>query len=137
MAYVCKGCGKQATEDQVVNAAGRVKDLDALMRGETPWICSACHLRYLQGKTAERPMALQLCSMEDLIAELFARHEHVVIGFRFTPVDGVNEVREGIYQKGDFRTCQGLAMGIGLHVEAMIQASRMGREQHRTEGDDV
>lgn len=31
MAYVCKGCGKQATEDQVVNAAGRVKDLDALM----------------------------------------------------------------------------------------------------------
>lgn len=85
---------------------------------------------------AERPMSLQLASMDDLVQELASRNQHTVIGFRTIPVNGVNQVVEGFYVYGDFRMCQGLAQGLITHVDGMIVASRTRREEKMIEAPD-
>ncbi len=131
LSYTCKGCGKQATNEQILNAAGRVNDLDSLLKGQTPWICAQCHLRYLQGlaKPATTSPPLNLATNQQLIDELRARFQHCIIAFRSIPVEGQNEAMEGLYHSGDYRMCQGLALGMANRIEREIQAACTRREE--------
>lgn len=140
MTYQCKGCNKPATEEQILDAAGRVKDIEALLNGQTPWICAACHLKYLEGsKKRTQGTPLQLASTEELIRELLSRHQHTIIAFRTVPIEGVNDAMEGLYHHGDYRMCQGLAQGVIGKMERDIVAAtdRRRSEFEHEEADDV
>ena len=133
----CKDCGREATEEQVYNAAEKCKDLNAMMQGLTSWQCTVCRTREVAA--LQRVTPIELASTEDLVKELMKRYDNLVIAFRAVPVQGVNEVTEEIYQRGDYRLCQGLGMGIVNWCERHIIASRDRRLSldEQQEADDV
>lgn len=134
----CKECGREATEEQVFDAASKVQDLDSLMKGAMLWQCTLCRakesaLRHaindeiraelIKLRGAVSTNSLQLLTTEALIAELFKRYPHVLVAFRTLPIEGVNESTEGQFIHGDYRMCQGLALGIANRCERDIVAS--------------
>ena len=108
----CKDCGREATEEQ---------DLNAMMQGLTSWQCTVCRTREVAARQRVQP--LELHSTEDLVKELLRRYDHVIVAYRTIPVKGVNDAMEGQYLNGDYRMCQGLATGIISKVERDILAS--------------
>ena len=121
--YTCKDCGRQATKEQVFSAAEKCKDLSAMMQGLTPWQCKECRLCETSKPGAITPTKatpLNLASTKDIIDELWGRYDHCIVAFQSTPVEGVNEVAEGLYHKGNYRMCQGMAMGIQHRIEREI-----------------
>lgn len=134
----CKDCGREATEEQVFDAASKVQDLDSLMKGAMLWQCTLCRakesaLRHaindeiraelIKLRGAVSTNSLQLLPTEALIAELFKRYPHAVVAFRTIPVDGMNDAMEGLYHSGDYRMCQGLAHGLIGKMERDIVAA--------------
>lgn len=133
----CKDCGREATEEQVFDAASKVQDLNAMMQGLTSWQCTLCRTREVAALQMKTP--IQLAPTEALIGELLKRFPHVIVAYRTIPVKGVNDAMEGQYLNGDYRMCQGLATGIISKVERDILASvdrRRSMEEHE-EADDV
>ena len=117
----CKDCGREATEEQVYNAAEKCKDLNAMMQGLTSWQCTVCRTREVAALQMKTP--IQLAPTEALIGELLKRFPHVIVAFRTIPVDGMNEAMEGLYHSGDYRMCQGLAHGLIGKMERDIVAA--------------
>lgn len=152
--YECKDCGRKATDEQIVNAAEKCKDLNAMMQGLTLWQCTSCRLKDVDARKAINEQiraeleklrgavsanSLQLLPTEALINELFKRYPHAIVAFRTIPVEGVNDAMEGQYMKGDYRMCQGLAQGIIGKAEREIVASidRRRSSEEREEKDNV
>jgi len=131
--YACKDCGRQATKEQVFSAAEKCKDLSAMMQGLTPWQCTMCRLAQTSKPGVMTPMKatpLNLASIEEIMTELWARYDHCIVAFQSVPVEGVNEVAEGLYHKGNFRLCQGLAMGIQHRIDReILKGKRDEREE--------
>lgn len=118
--YACKDCGRHATKEQVFSAAEKCKDLSAMMQGVTPWQCTQCRLQQVAKPPRPASPPLNLASTQEIINELWARYDHCIVAFQSVPVEGVNEVAEGLYHKGNYRMCQGMAMGIQHRIEREI-----------------
>lgn len=138
MPYKCKDCGKQATDEQIFNAASKVQRMDALLEGKTVWQCTLCRAKevalrksinaeiqaeLIKLRGAVSANSLQLLPTEALIVELFKRYPHALVAFRTIPVEGVNDAMEGLYHSGDYRMCQGLAHGLIGKMERDIVAA--------------
>ena len=130
--YACKDCGRQATKEQVFSAAEKCKDLSAMMQGLTPWQCKECRLGETSKPGAITPMKatpLNLASTQEIIEELMSRFEHCIVAHRTYPQTGVNEVQEGFYHRGDYRMCQGLAVGMEAWIQEEVMKTRARHRQ--------
>ena len=130
--YACKDCGRQATKEQVFSAAEKCKDLSAMMQGVTPWQCKECRLGETSKPGAITPMKatpLNLALTQEIIEELMSRFEHCIVAHRTYPQTGVNEVQEGFYHRGDYRMCQGSAVGMEAWIQEEVMKTRARHRQ--------
>lgn len=134
--YACCDCGRHTTEEQIFNAAGKVQDLDALMSGRTPWLCTLCQTKRIERTRQNAARSIDLAPTEALILELFKRYGHVIVAFRTIPVEGVNDAMEGLYHNGDYRMCQGLAQGVIGKMERDIVAATDRRRSQMEEAQE-
>ena len=130
--YECKDCGRKATEEQVYSAAEQCKDLNAMVNGVTPWLCNHCYLKS-QGRTEPSATPLQLTSTPDLVNELLSRFDNIIIATRMVPIQGENEAQEGYFHRGDYRLCQGLAVGMQLWLQGRILLTLAKRMEEEAE----
>ena len=127
--YACKDCGRHATEEQVFSAAEKCKDLNAMMHGLTPWQCTQCRLQQVAKPPRPASPPLNLASTQEIIEELMSRFEHCIVAHRTYPQTGVNEVQEGFYHRGDYRMCQGLAVGMEAWIQEEVMKTRARHRQ--------
>lgn len=127
--FACKGCGRQATEEHVFSALSKVQDMERLITGDTPWMCTLCLTKQAERTRQNAAIIIELAPTEALILELFKRYGYVIVAFRTIPVEGMNDATEGLYYKGDYRLCQGLAMGMLNRIERDIVAAATKYEE--------
>ena len=134
--YACKDCGVAATKEQVFIAAEKCKDLNAMMQGLTPWQCTRCRLQKIaKPPTLTEPSPLDLATPQDLVNELLKRFQHIIIAYRSIPVEGENRADEGYLHSGDYRMCQGIAMGMIQKLERTIMASHLKHAEEEGRDD--
>jgi len=77
-------------------------------------------------------MNLELASVNELCDELLKRFPHIIIMGLTDRNDGdLTEIR---HQRGNSRTCQGLAMGAIIRIEQDLNERRYPEESSQQEG---
>ena len=71
-------------------------------------------------------MNLELATVGELCDELLTRFPHIIIAGLTDRNDG--DLTELRHQKGNSRTCQGLAMGVIVRIERDIDERRVPEE---------